>query len=233
MRQLIRYAVIIAMLAGVWLLHGCASKDESNEKAAMEYSSDSVVLMEESTAAWASDMETDALQSDTITAEQLDVFTERAIQKLRDYDDYLRIIGDKKIDNEFRHEAMKQALGLFIDSSKVIFSASSRLLSEELQQIADNGAVIEAGKRDTSGIADFYTMKQGPIELKEHPQAAGENRFRGVLVIERSVMPSAHGPGVKSKFYEVDFYISKTRKQFGTETEEVWEVLLGDISRSW
>lgn len=206
-----KYFRIGAMLvAAVLFLYSCAARDE---KSAM----DNAPLAEQAVKQDSIAVEQGAelgLEAENLDREQLEVFTQRAKQKLKDLADYIAIISDSTYEKEFRYKAREQALELFGDTATV---------KQDTKLVPPGNAELYL-----SALVDEYpgrrlTLQFTGVKLAEFPERVKEDLYLGRLSFNSSVNSSAAKRG------EVPVIIKKVPKKFGNETHQVWEVMLGEI----
>jgi hypothetical protein len=155
--------------------------------------------------------------SDELSTVHLKAFEKRAIEKLRDFADYVDIISDQSYEEEFRKLAMSQAKGLFIEHSeiKLMDGFNSRrieLFLDEVKERSINTKVL------ISDIAIETQLKESIGSL-----------FEGTLTFGFSVLSTEHQEVNHLQKRKMEFFLMKTPKSFGTNQKMVWEIFLGDI----
>jgi len=153
---------------------------------------------------------------DNLTAPHLRAFEQRAIEKLQDFSDYLRIISDRSYSEEFRSAAILQAQDMFIDHSQI------RLI-EEKEPAKVNRFLMETA-RDTS--AQYHVFRN--IAVKDSLRYESEILYEGSLVFQYGV--AEQGDTIWNERDRIaEFYLMKTQKNFGSLEKMIWEVFLGNI----
>ncbi|MEN8118531.1 MAG: hypothetical protein ABFS16_16225 [Bacteroidota bacterium] len=154
-------------------------------------------------------------RSDEPESELLDAFEKRAIQILVDLNDYLSLYSQKDIAPEFRKQANHLINGFFVKESDV---------------------------------QDFYkilNLKEDTVNsLLLYPEQIWTTTFDSVLISNRLVKNDnttylgeisftqkeySDSVLINSFNRQMELVLMKAEKQFGSKTEEVWEVYLGGV----
>lgn len=160
----------------------------------------------------------DQLTSDQLSEAQLSAFEIRAQQKLRDFVDYLNIIGNPSLDSTFRAEAARQAEQMFVSPQTVVVlrvdheseALSVRYLLREL---------VRTSTADSLTIAALTVLQ--PLAPSSEP-----NQYQGRLSLR---LAEAGGSNTELGDYQANVIVKKAEKSFGEEIEAVWDVFLGDL----
>lgn len=200
MKQHVKIWKIGIVLGAMLLMYSCAAKDKNAPAEMARMDSAAPPSLSEGSAL--------GLEAEELNKEQLDVFVERAEQKLKDLGDYVAIITDKKYNEEFRKEAKRQALELFGDTAANI-------------QLEGGYPYIDSLYRSSEKIQ----LRFSDISVIEFPKQVNDKLYLGKLGFSMTVnnMLQADRPDHSL------IIIKKVPKQFGSETREVWEVRLGMI----
>jgi hypothetical protein len=154
--------------------------------------------------------------SDEPSAAHLRAFERRAMEKLKDFGDYLAIISDQSYEAEFRQKALVQARRMFIDHSNIRLSINTGqkidIFLAELQEHPLTARVI------ISDIAIGDPLKETIAAL-----------YEGSLLFNFKILENESGSTGDKSQMKAEFFLMKTPKLFGTTQKIVWEIFLGDI----
>ena len=162
----------------------------------------------------------DQLTADRLSAGQLRALEVRAQQKLRDFFDYLNLVGDPALDSTFRAEAARQALLLFANPQARVRLApvghpprtmTARQWLDELTR-SDETMAFTVGEPTLSR----------PLTLTDSLQ------YRGELSVTTPV-PNAEAASSKAQAYPVRVVVKRDAKEFGEDEMQVWEVFLEGV----
>ena len=162
----------------------------------------------------------DQLTADRLRPRQLRALEVRAQQKLRDFFDYLNLVGDPSLDSTFRAEAARQALLLFADPQASVRLApvghpprtmTARQWLDELTR-SDEAVAFTVGEPALSR----------PLTLTDSLQ------YRGELSVTTPV-PDAEAARGKAQAYPVRVVVKRVAKDFGEDEMQVWEVFLEGV----
>lgn len=155
--------------------------------------------------------------ADELSVNHLKAFEQRAIEKLQDLADYLRILSDKSYEDEFRNAALLQAQDLFVDHSQI------RLYAEnEPDKI--NSFLMNAS---SDSIPRTYLFRN--IAVKNSLQEAANILYEGSLGFQYGVVENGDTVWYDAESKIAEFYLMKTSKSFGSSEKMIWEVYLGNI----
>ncbi|PJB15171.1 MAG: hypothetical protein CO118_04800 [Flavobacteriales bacterium CG_4_9_14_3_um_filter_32_8] len=207
MRKLISNIIVFYTLL---LLYSCASEsqDRNNMTTATEA---------ESASQFNEDISLEKkmnVKNTLLTTEQKEAFQLRAIEKLEDFIDYLKIIADQKIDSELKQHSISLALELFINDStlftdSILADTTEAIpLKSFLTTIQTNKTpilvTIEAIKFTVPITADSLFNYQGNMEV--------------ILNIDGKKITK-----------NVNVQLVEKNKKFGTINKEITEIGLGNI----
>ena len=154
--------------------------------------------------------------AERLSEKHFEAFETRAIEKLHDFTDYLRIISDDRYNEEFKINAMAQARELFIEHSLITLpdiaeSASLDVFLDQSYQDANQG----------------YLIIENP-SIKVPLREATKNLYEGSVAFQLSLLVNGDTL-TKTEERQAQFYLMKTEKSFGAKKKKVWEVFLGNI----
>ncbi|MEK6480340.1 hypothetical protein WJR50_22545 [Catalinimonas sp. 4WD22] len=148
------------------------------------------------------------------TAEELKAFEVRAIQKLKDFYDYLNLLHQPSLDSVFQQHAERQLKSLFVDST-----VSITVGEQDSQRLQDLLNELKEGVPTT----EIYSLQN--VEVAEALHAFEANQYIGTLSFEQII----DHENTTSQARQAHFVVKKVPKQFGQEQEWIWEVLLSGI----
>ena len=143
--------------------------------------------------------------ADRLSESDLRAFEIRGIQKLHDLAALIEIIGDETYDSKLRDKAKQHALGFFANDSCPVMGMACRKYLGRVMGGRDEPLM---NIQHIKVISPFTLFKDGQYTALIGFQMSGNNEMQASLVAQR------------------------TRKQFGTEEEEVWTVYVCEIKKS-
>jgi len=158
------------------------------------------------------------LQADTLTVEELELFEERAAQKIHDYFEYIAIISDPTMDKSFRQQAIRMARTLQPDGL-IVMDTISKLTGDQSDrlELRSKKFLNKLGK-DRFGKLIFSVENLLSQPFQRHDEGGYLTEIIIDLVNGKDTISVA-----------VHCQVQKTTKQFGSEERQVWEVSLGSI----
>lgn len=150
--------------------------------------------------------------SERVSADELEAFETRALQKLQDFSDYVNLIADPKIDSLFREQAIRQALALFVSTNTPV------VLHDKKETVADLLHHLRHSRKSPN-----YTIQN--IEILHRLQPTANQQYRGILSFQQT-LSQENAPAITR---QADISVKKVEKIFGEKKEWVWEVFLAGI----
>lgn len=158
---------------------------------------------------------------DELTPENLSAFEKRAVQKLSDLADFINIYADTSLSVEFRLQA-KQMITKSFKSEKDLqsyyqcFSFFADTTSDVLYY--------------SENAASFFT-EINSIIITESFQKTTNSGYSGVLQFSHTIFNLFSGDSIVSNLsqHQIEILALKTEKDFGTSSQEVWEVYFGKL----
>lgn len=158
---------------------------------------------------------------------QITNFEQRAMQKVSDFVEYSAIIGDNHYDAQLRQHALELTLKMFVaDSIQVAFEqeasaeVAKMLIKEHLEILYD----APGKSKEVAEMGEVIFSK--PL-LPQNPQLySGQLAFPLTL---RTYNAENELLTVDKLRVEMEVYLTKVKKRFGSTVGEVWEVLLGEM----
>ncbi len=156
---------------------------------------------------------------------QLKGFEARAIQKIRDFGDYISLLSNKDYDLKLRKQAIQMFEGLFQNKTVVINNPEKELINSKKTDIeAYSKAILESKYSEVK-------VKIIDIQLTEQLQPVKNNTYKGIISFKQKNQyfkdKSLINSNTKTK--QVEILLVKTTKNFGNKKEQVWNVFLGEI----
>ncbi len=177
------------------------------------------VTREEKLSGMFQDIENDFVNEE-LTYETLHAFEKRAIQKLNDLADYLNIYADANLSEEFRLKAREMILGSFNSEMDLqTYFKSLGFIEDTTNKVLylsiDEGVFIT--EIDSINTIDFF-----------HKTILG---YSGTFQFSQKIFSVNSTDTIVVKAFNCDLetIISKNRKQFGDNFQDVWEVNFGEI----
>lgn len=157
-------------------------------------------------------------EKEELSDEILSAFEKRAVQKFKDISDYINICADTSLSLQFRAQANQMIQDNFLEKNDVeIFYGNLEIHEDTL-----NTALYFSKKRQS------FKTETGSIEITRHFLKNSDLTYSGeIQFTQRMEVTNSLGSidSIDSQ-YRVKILAVKTRKNFGNETEEVWEVYL-------
>ena len=161
--------------------------------------------------------------SEFLPGKSLNAFEHKAKQKLTDLTDYLNILSDNSMDISFKEQSSLMVFNLFIaDTTRI----TNRLINEADYRMVSVREFAKAVTRSVSKkiMLDSIRVTE-PLHIASGSNYKGRLAFRG-WTQNRSVNDSASSPHVN---LQAEFFVSKIKKSFGSDTLQVWNLSLGTI----
>ncbi len=166
-----------------------------------------------------------AFEADYLSEQTLRAFEVKAKQKLVDFADYLQIYTGKSLDESFKDHARQMIRDLFISDSVHIKIRLSKEEKEMNVTISEFLRIVPASGSDAIGVIIDSIEISKPLHRIDDVRYAGSlkfsQRFKGSSSTNNSITVSL--------IKQVDIIATKIRKQFGSDTLQIWQVYLGDI----
>jgi hypothetical protein len=166
-----------------------------------------------------------AFEIDIPNDQLLKAFEVKAIQKLSDFADYLKIASDSSLDATFRQQAALMAAKLFIPGE---------INTRKWGKIYDENDLTTLDKLLNESQKQGMHCWVQPIQIVTITPLTRENdsTFKGMLSFyQRCILFSKPGSSeIKSGKLLIDMYAVKRIKPFGNEKLCIWEVYLGDMN---
>ena len=158
--------------------------------------------------------------NDELSDVVLSAFEKRAVQKLEDISDYINIYADTSLSVQFRAQANQMILDNFLEKMELqIFYENLELQEDTLN------TTLYHSKNGHS-----FKIEIGSIEITNHFLKKSDLSYSGEIQfnLRMEVSNTLGAIEIKDSQYSVKMLAIKSTKNFGNETEEVWEVYLAD-----
>lgn len=157
----------------------------------------------------------------------LEAFENRAIQKVKDFGDYITIISDTSVNAEFINQAKLMLLSMFVEDSHIaIISNSNKDLTNQVK-LKDFIDVLEQNQ-STAFSFEFENIHISNM-LSESDNNSYIGQVKCTLNTSSQLLINDIPFPISSYNTEVKITVKKISKDFGNTTREIWEVLLGDF----
>lgn len=222
------HAVAAVFVVAMVSCAGASMKKESMAKA------DSVQVQ----AAAGTDALEAGFESDTLNALQLQLFQERSREKVQDLINYVEIIANKSYNSELRKVASEQVYELFSDSSVSVDVPLSPTQQEKLPLPQFLKAIYSCDYdsiRVTTDSITLHPFQTGEtIGYPELSKPESDTLYLGYISGKLALNGYKYGSVVFSHTMtrSIVTRLSKSKKQFGDESKQVWTTTLGSISPS-
>ncbi len=160
-------------------------------------------------------------ETEYLTESSLFAYEAAANQKLSDFADYLEILTDTTLDMAFREKASEMIESTF-QSDNV-----------SVQLFEKNEGEIEVHKLIEDVLENRVLLPHfsfDSVRIHEPLRRIGNTTYSGILKFSQDFTePTQSGQIVKSVSRNVDIYVVKENKIFGSDTLKIWSVRLGEI----
>ena len=162
------------------------------------------------------------LTAEELSEANLRAFERRAVQKLRDLAARIRILSDPERDEALRERAREQVLKLFVRADVPISGFPSRNASADSNTAE---GLLSALKKDP----------EGPVRLRIEGadcapfQRTEEGIYRSRVSFRMVRTFPDQKQNRREAELEAELLLKKVEKRFGTESQQVWECLLGRV----
>lgn len=216
MRKDLHIALYLITSVFICILWSCGPSSEEQQDFSI-YSSDLVTNNNEN------QME-ETFEADTLSNEQLNVFQQRAQQKLDDFINYIEIISNKTYDSELRLLARNQIVELFADSSILVHVAAGKV-EKNPQPVSAFLNEIYLSEYDSIKIKTDSVVVAQPIKADE------ATTYIGYVTAKVNIKGYKNGQVYFNSvaIQKAKTIIRKTEKRFGEETKTIWTVGLGEL----
>ena len=161
---------------------------------------------------------------DYLMEASLFAFEKTATQKLSDFADYFHIMSDTSLDMSFRQKASEMIKSTF-QSENITLQLTNQ------DNVLKNGIEVRLLiKKGLENSISFPPFIFDSIRIHEPLHRIENNMYSGSLIsLQKFTNPNQSKQLLKSLTREVDFYVLKQDKIFGTDTLNIWNVRLGEI----
>lgn len=161
--------------------------------------------------------------SEFIPERSLSAFESKAKQKLTDLSDYLNILSDSSMDGSFREQSKMMVVNLFISDT---IGVNRRLLSEKEDRSFPINKLIRS---EAFPVSKKIVLDS--IRISEQLHFTTKNTYKGRLAFSRRIQNAPSKDSIWSPCapMQVEFFLSKIKKSFGSDTLQVWNLSLGTI----
>lgn len=140
-------------------------------------------------------------------------FEQRAVQKVNDFADYLKILSDTTYEDVFRQQALEMANGLFRDGSISDAGFAPTVFGEKISVFLNEIYNNPSGK---------WAVKVENVRISKAFTKSSTDTFEAICAYDQWI----NGEHSQKK---ISVVLTKVTKSFGTERKKVWEVFLKDI----
>jgi len=157
---------------------------------------------------------------DELSIEDLNAFEKRATQKLQDISDYINIYADTSLSLEFRRHAKQMIQENFSEKDDLTIFYKNLEIAEDTVNTVLN--YIKYGESFKTEFSSF--------EIIKHFQKESDLKYSGEIQFTQRISFLIQSDTVVVSFQRrINILAVKTEKNFGSETQEVWEVYFGEI----
>ncbi len=213
---MIRRAIYILMVAAGYILLTAKGCEPENDPASKKAAKEEVLIRH-----WESVFDTASLS----LSQQL-ALTEQGVQKLEDFMDYLKLIGNKNLDEAFRDQAKTTAGRLFQSGNVLIELPVSHVKAADPRSLSSFFSILE---KSTIPLTSYTLSEAAP----EKPLVRiSDTLYMGS--VKGRLMVSAISEEDSAVYYKgplhAEIMAVRTMKKFGNKkTRHVWQVFLGNI----
>ncbi len=151
---------------------------------------------------------------------QLNMYEQRAIQKLEDYGAYFKIIRSEETEEEFRIQAQNMLADLFTDERRSLhFTLSNDKILASVKQC------INASAKELQSVPMFQ-LSSTSVSVGLMKQSFSGN-YTGVLEMKLYSVENDQEKFVAK--LHCNMVLEKSKVQFGKNERIIWKVRLGDF----
>ncbi|MGB1242446.1 MAG: hypothetical protein ACPG49_07990 [Chitinophagales bacterium] len=166
-----------------------------------------------------------AQPSAILDQEHISEFEQKALEKARDFGQYIKVIGDKNSNISDASDAIDLAIALFYDENKIVQVSS--LNNTEIVNFAIERYLkrLQLLKYDKVDIEWYDVHKISDIRLGD------DGKYYGVITVYQRFTGHLVDGIAYSDVTEknIEIILEKITKTIGGTTQDVWDVFLGDI----
>ena len=187
-----RYLIIPGLLLAFILFSAKSCEEDAEETRRQEEAE----LMEEISRV------KNEFRADYLNDESLFVFEQKAIQKLKDFADYMNVAHNTSLDSAFRAQADTMVQELFYGQQAPVISSYPA-----------------------------FNLFIDSIQVIEPLHRTGNSGYQGILGYREKVMEYAEGDTVISSptSKRIEMIATKSTSAFGSDTLRIWKVYLGEL----
>jgi hypothetical protein len=168
-----------------------------------------------------SEFESEALSETTLRA-----FESKAMQNLNEFTDYLLIYSDPSLDTDFRQQAGKMILSLFISDTVTLKLHDPSGKKVQITTLAHLLKDLRANSAKT------YDLIADSIVISSPLARVGRLNYKGIIQFNQKI----HLISLNDSMYErsirmnMEIFAIRIKKSFGTDTMKIWQLYLGGIN---
>ena len=213
MRSESLYILLLLLAYILFSADSCESSEQEKEKREKELFLNRIKTIES------------GLEADYLSEEAKIAFEEKAKQKLIDFGDYYSIYSDRSLDSIFRENTSKLLRNLFYNDEitvKIRLDASERIKKMTVNECIES---LFQSKFDAMQlkIDSVHTIKA--LERLNESTYTGKLKYLQNIngIYENDTVP------IYRTYMRSDFYVTKVKKTFGSESTMVWKAFLGNM----
>ena len=155
---------------------------------------------------------------------KLNAFEERAIEKIRDFGEYIMIYTRKEYDTAFKAQAGKMIVDLFVDNNVLI---DIDLSAGRLEDLTLLGFLEQLDSCDYNELV----VSSQDFVIDSPLQSSGDGFYKGVVSYSNRIVGVRSGDSllIHSTTNRVEIIAKKVNKNFGNRSSLIWKVFLGNI----
>lgn len=155
-----------------------------------------------------------------LSSKSIQAFELRGIQKIQDFTDYIALISDPTLNDNFKDRSLQAALKLFVHDSVQIQVMNWKTKLPQAISIQDFLKNLKENK--TEKIVWTFSNPTTPITAKPLRLAAYHWKSKGQMTQQFGQQKSEN---------QVTFNITlqKIEKKFGAQSKIIWEVFIGSM----
>jgi len=146
---------------------------------------------------------------------------DRAIQKLEDYCESIGLISDADYPDNFRHHATTLTKELFFTDA---------VLAAPFCSLTDTLVTVNQYVLDLADNSIKTEVALGQVRFEGEFVQDGDQKKRGKIFFFPLIHCSGNKISQPIKLWEANVIAIQYNKKFGSETDQVWQVLLGKIA---
>ncbi len=163
-----------------------------------------------------------------LAAPEVEVFSQKAIEKAKDFGAYIEVISDKTTPISDAEDAIELAVDLFIDDARFIEVSSIKREEIRSYPVRDYLRRLQLLKYSKVEVQWYDVHYASQLRLGE------DGRYYGTITIYQKFKGYVENQVIYEDVTrkDIEVVLERIPKNIGGKTQKIWEVFLGDIKVS-